>query len=253
MDNKIKKIIAAVLSVAVVSSIAVLLAGCGGGDKSSSKSDSSTVSTTKKESSAASKTNGQDSANSSQASQGSQTDQSSQDAQGSQSSQSSQTSDGGDSSAAPTVGNDGYIDESTAIANVRALAGTGAQILNYYKGYAPDGIEAWVVTVQPVTREGGAETVTYYSGYQFCYPETSSDGSGSDDQGQEGDDGYIDESTAIANVKALAGTGAQILGSYKGYAPDGTLAWVITVQPVTRDGGDETVTYYSGYQFCYHE
>lgn len=142
---------------------------------------------------------------------------------------------------------DGYIDEETAIANVRQLAGSGAQIISTEKGYSPDGIKAWIIVVTPVTTGDGPETVTYYSGNQFCYPENTSDSTQSDDS----DDGYIDEATAIANVKQLAGSGAQIISSEKGYSPDGIKAWVIVVAPVTTEDGPETVTYYSGEQFCY--
>lgn len=142
---------------------------------------------------------------------------------------------------------DGYIDEETAIANVRQLAGTGAQIISTEKGYSPDGIKAWIIVVAPVTTGDGPETVTYYSGNQFCYPENTSDSTQSDDS----DDGYIDEATAIANVKQLAGSGAQIISSEKGYSPDGIKAWVVVVAPVTTEDGPETVTYYSGSEFCY--
>ena len=62
----------------------------------------------------------------------------------------------------------------------------------------------------------------------------------------------VDEATAIANVKELVGSGAQIISSTKGTAPDtGFACWVIVVAPVTNGNGPETVTYYSGYQFCY--
>lgn len=142
---------------------------------------------------------------------------------------------------------DGYIDEETAIANVRQLAGSGAQIISTEKGYSPDGIKAWIIVVAPVTTGDGPETVTYYSGNQFCYPENTSDSTQSDDS----DDGYIDEATAIANVKQLAGSGAQIVSTEKGYSPDGIKAWVIVVAPVTTEDGPDTVTYYSGEQFCY--
>lgn len=62
------------------------------------------------------------------------------------------------------------IDKATAIANVKELVGTGAQILSCEKGNAPDtGFRCWVIEVAPVTNGNGPEKVTYYSGYQFCY------------------------------------------------------------------------------------
>lgn len=63
------------------------------------------------------------------------------------------------------------IDRETAIANVRELVGSGAQILSCEKGAAPDtGFACWVIEVVPVTKDNGPDKVTYYSGYQFCYP-----------------------------------------------------------------------------------
>ena len=94
--------------------------------------------------------------------------------------------------------------------------------------------------------------MTYYSGYQFCYPETAS-GNNNDSDNSDGSDGYIDEQTAIANVKQQAGSGATIVSSTKGYTPDGLKAWVIVVQPITNTDSTDTVTYYSGFQFCYPE
>ena len=62
------------------------------------------------------------------------------------------------------------IDRATAIANVRELVGSGAQILSCEKGAAPDtGFACWVIEVVPVTKDNGPDKVTYYSGYQFCY------------------------------------------------------------------------------------
>ena len=112
---------------------------------------------------------------------------------------------------------DGYIDEATAIANV----------------------------------SDGPETVTYYSGYQFCYPETSYRDNDTDTNTDIDSDGYIDQATAIANVKQQVGSGAEIISSEKGYTPEGWAAWVIVVAPVTASDNPETVTFYSGYQFCY--
>ena len=146
---------------------------------------------------------------------------------------------------------DGYISQSLAVENVKAIAGSGAQILDIYKGTSPEGFKAWVITVAPVTTSDGPESVTYYSGYQFCYAENyeTLDTDTSDTEFDE--DGYISESLAITNVKMIAGYGAQILDSYKGTSPEGFKAWVVTVAPITTADGPESVTYYSGYQFCY--
>ena len=73
----------------------------------------------------------------------------------------------------------------------------------------------------------------------------------SDSDSESDSDGYIDEATAIANVRSLVGSGAEIISSEKGYTPEGWAAWVIVVAPVTASDNPETVTFYSGYQFCY--
>jgi len=77
------------------------------------------------------------------------------------------------------VSEDVGIDEATAIGNVRQQVGSGAEILSCTKGYSPDGIRCWVIAVAPITNGTGPDTVIYYSGYQFCYPDdTAAAGSG---------------------------------------------------------------------------
>ena len=60
----------------------------------------------------------------------------------------------------------------------------GAQILSCEKGAAPDtGFACWVIEVVPVTKDNGPDKVTYYSGYQFCYPyNNASEATASDGQ-----------------------------------------------------------------------
>ena len=138
------------------------------------------------------------------------------------------------------------ISESEAIKNVKKQAGSGAQIVSSYQGTTPDGLPAWVVTVTPVSDSNDTGNVTYYSGYQFCYPAQNS----AETADKAGDVG-ISESEAIKNVKKQAGSGAQIVSSYQGTTPDGMPAWVVTVTPVSDSNDTGNVTYYSGYQFCY--
>lgn len=149
-----------------------------------------------------------------------------------------------------TEGEDGYIDEAAAIDKVREQAGADAQIISSYKGYSPEGYEAWVITVQPVTTADGPELVTYFSGYLFCYPDTSGNYAV---ENVADPNGYIDKNAAIENVRNQVGSGAEIISCEAGYSPDGIPAWVIVVAPVTTADGPETVTYYSGYLFCYPE
>ena len=138
---------------------------------------------------------------------------------------------------------DGYIDQQTAIANVKQQAGSGAQIISCEKGTSPDGAPCYVVVVAPVTASEEATTVTYYSGYLFCYAE--------DAASNADPDVYIDEQTAIANVKQQAGSGAQIISCEKGTSPDGAACYVVVVAPITASEEAVYDTYYSGYQFCY--
>lgn len=222
MKHICKKALTIVFAVLIISATGILLTGCGEEKKNPEPTTATTAETAKETTAAVEQ----------------QTDSA------------AQTTDdnGAQSSDNPaTEGSDGYIDEATAITNVRELVGSGAQIISSEKGYTPEGWAAWIIVVAPVTTSDGPETVTYYSGYQFCYPAASED-TGSD---SDTDDGYIDEATAIANVKWLEGSGAQIISSEKGHTPEGWAAWIIVVAPVTTSDGPETVTYYSGYQFCY--
>ena len=134
------------------------------------------------------------------------------------------------------------IDETTAISNVKKQVGSGAKIISCTKGYDLNGLGCWVVVVAPITNGTGSETVTYYSGYQFCYCDTKSS-----DNINVG----IDEATAVSNVKKQVGSGATIISCTKGYDLNGLGCWVVVVAPVTNGTSPETVTYYSGYQFCY--
>lgn len=232
MKQTIKKSLAIIFAALITSATAAMLTGCGGDNKESNSAATTVAATT------VAKTTGSNG----QSSNANQT-------QGNQNSQSAESngSDNGSSSQS----DDGYIDQQTAIANVKQQAGSGATIISSTKGYAPDGLKAWIIVVQPVTNNDSTDTVTYYSGYQFCYPETASGNNDSDNS--DDSDGYIDEQTAISNVKQQAGSGATIVSAAKGYSPDGLKAWVIVVQPVTNTDSTDTVTYYSGYQFCYPE
>ena len=140
-----------------------------------------------------------------------------------------------------------YLDKGEAIANVRQQAGSGAQIIDAYQGYTPEGYEAWVITVAPVSSSEDAENVTYYCNRFFCY---AADSYNSEDDNQN-DDEYLSREEAIANVKQQAGSGAKIIDAYKGYTPDGDEAWVITVTPVSASEDAENVTYYCNRFFCY--
>ena len=62
----------------------------------------------------------------------------------------------------------------------------------------------------------------------------------------------VDKETAIANVKELIGSDAQIISCEKGVSLEGFKCWEIIAAPAANDLGlPEKVTFYSGYQFCY--
>ena len=110
---------------------------------------------------------------------------------------------GGDSNINATADNDGCIDRQSAIANVKKQAGSGAEIADCRKGYTPDGLAAWIVTVIPVTNGNGSDTVTYYSGYQFCYAASNED-SDNNPTLTDDEDGYISKSEAINLMRKKA-------------------------------------------------
>ncbi|MBQ7503769.1 MAG: hypothetical protein IJT79_00410 [Ruminococcus sp.] len=221
MSKIIKKASVLLLALVMVLSIAVMAAGCGEKDKKTSSKAKATT-------------------------------QAVETSEESSSAEETQAQDNDD--------DDGYIDEQSAIAKVREQAGTGAGIDSYYKGTAPDGKKAWVVTVIPVTTNDGPTSVIYYVNADFCYTETttadnpdsdSDSSNSSSSKSSESSGSYIDRDTAIATVKQQAGSGATVKGAVKGTAPDGKKAWVVTVEPITNGQGPDTVTYYVNDGFCY--
>ncbi len=246
MKSYRKAIVSVILAAAVITGTAAL-SGCGNGDKD--KAATTVPSTTKAAATTAAKTT----AANSNAGNAESSDAQSENSQADGNAESSDSNNSADNNA----GNNGnYIDRADAVAAVKAQAGSGAQILDVQQGYTPDGIEAWVITVAPVSNSDENKTVTYYSGYQFCYSNESSievSKAESSASSSADDSNYIDRADAVAAVKAQAGSGAEILDVQQGYTPDGIEAWVITVAPISNSDENKTVTYYSGYQFCYAE
>ena len=219
---KTTKIIALVLAALIAIASCVLLTGCGKDKKTDKKDDvKETVAATAAPAATQAEDDDEDTPEASEA----------------------------DETPAPTapaaVDEEGYIDQATAVANVRQQAGTGAQIISVEKGTSPDGEKCWVVVVAPVTTEDGPDTVTYYSGYLFCYAEGVE--LGSEETAEIG----VDQQTAVANVRQQVGTGAQIVSVEEGTSPDGVPCYVVVVAPVTTSEEEVYETYYSGYLFCY--
>ncbi len=246
MKSYRKVIVSVILAAAVITGTAAL-SGCGNGDKD--KAATTVPSTTKAAATTAAKTT----AANSNAGNAESSDAQSENSQADGNAELSDSNNSADNNAG---NNSNYIDRADAVAAVKAQAGSGAQILDVQQGYTPDGIEAWVITVAPVSNSDENKTVTYYSGYQFCYSNESSievSKAESSASSSADDSNYIDRADAVAAVKAQAGSGAEILDVQQGYTPDGIEAWVITVAPVSNSDENKTVIYYSGYQFCYAE
>ena len=218
---KIKTIIAAFLAVSVVAATGAIMTGCGG---NSNKTDATAATTVAATTAAATTAKAQTSESSqTQAETGSQSDKASESNNG--------------------IG----ISRDEAVANVKKQAGTAAQVISVEEGADPDGLPCYVVEVSVVTTDEEAKTVTYYSGYQFCYADNYRDADNGDSSGNIG----ITEEEAVANVKKQAGTGAEIISVEEGVNPDGLPCYIVVVSPITKTEEATTVTYYSGYLFCY--
>ncbi len=139
-----------------------------------------------------------------------------------------------------------------AISNVKKQTGSGAEILNYYKGYNPTIADspAWVIEVSLISASEEAVTDTYYVDQFQCFSQSSID---SEDDGDITDDEYahISYSEAVTTVKRQAGSGAEILDVVKGEDPEGVECWLVTVMPVSRDDDVESVTYAVNSNQCY--
>ncbi len=243
---KIKAILTSIVAISVISATVAMMTGCGEQNEDSSAT-STTAGTTaaKKVATTAAATTAATGgkSDSSSANSGNSQDKSSQSSSGSVS-----NNNNSNDNSSSNIG----ISYAEAISNVEAQAGSDAQIVNAVEGKSPDGWACWVVTVLPSSDSGNNETVTYYSGYLFCYSENYQ-GANNNSGNSENNGIAISYDDAINNVKLQAGSGAQILSAVEGKSPEGFPCWVVTVSPVSKSGDNETVTYYSGYQFCYAE
>ena len=124
-------------------------------------------------------------------------------------------------------------------------SGSGASIYGCYQGYMPDGnggnTQAWIVTVL----DADGSTRTYYCGFPFCIPvddPVSSD--------TESDFANISEDKARSLVLERLGDGAEITGVSQGTMPNGdggtVDAWIVTA----TDADGNSHSYYCGFPFC---
>lgn len=132
------------------------------------------------------------------------------------------------------------VDRATAVSNVKELAGSGANIVSVTEGTSPEGFRCWVVVVEPVTTENGPKTVTYYSGYQFCYPDKNSDTDG-DQNPMMNYIGNYSNGRAIMNVSCIGTDQASIKITWSGNAADSSV-WTMSGN-VTTTPEAVTVTY----------
>jgi len=145
------------------------------------------------------------------------------------------------------------ISRSKAIAQVKQMAGSGAEIVSAYEGYTTDGLEAWVVSVMPITNDYSDDLVTYYVSLSFCYSDRVDRINSSSQDDDDNLYANITENSAIAEVRKQVGSGAEIVSSYEGYSPEGYEAWVVTVLPISKDDDSSTITYYVSSTFCYSD
>ena len=171
---KIKTILTAILAVSVVSATTVMMTGCGE-QKGNASATATTAETTVARSTASSDKGGQSQDGGSQSN-----DSNSQ-------SQENSAESSADSMSDDNSSNDIGISYDDAIANVKAQAGSGAQILSAVEGKSPDGYHCWVVTVSPVSKSDDSEKVTYYSGYLFCYADNYQDAQVSAENSEDND------------------------------------------------------------------
>ena len=131
-----------------------------------------------------------------------------------------------------------------AIEKAAELYGDGDwRVESFEKTTDPDGIACYYIGVVNYANPHSPTYHFYTDGQFFCY----------EDEGGDDSDIYISKEDALAKVKSQAGSGAEIIDAYKGYTPNGTQAWVVTVSPITASEEAVTVTYYVGDHFCYAE
>lgn len=144
-------------------------------------------------------------------------------------------------------GNSIGITSDEAIANVRNQVGSDAEILSCVEGTTPNA-ESFPCYVIDVMLSSGT-TLTYYSGYQFCYTTEEVIPDLSVEIGDDSEIG-ISETNAISNVRSFVGESAEIVSITQGTAYEGP-CYVITVSVQNDNGEFVNETYYSGYLFCY--
>lgn len=175
-----KRILTAVLAGVIVASVCMTMASCGG-SKESSKASTTAPTTTAPATTAAATTVAASAQASAQASgEVSNALQSSIANQGSEYYQPATNYQGGN---IPEDKVYGGVWEQVAIQNALSVAGDQeAIVVGDYPGYAPDGLECWVVTVK---KSDGTYAV-YYSGFQFCYPDTSGNANTNNESSSQG-------------------------------------------------------------------
>ena len=132
------------------------------------------------------------------------------------------------------------IDRETAVSHVKELAGSGANIVSVTEGTSLEGFKCWVVVVEPVTTENGPDRVTYYSGYQFCYPDNRVQADGQQNPLMNYIGNYSN-GRAIMYVSCIGTDQASIVITWSGNAADSSV-WTMSGN-VTATNEAVTVTY----------
>lgn len=229
---KTSRIIALTLAVVIAVSAFAMLSGCGKGDTAATTAAPTvkpTVAATTAATAAA-----QDGAQNSSAQNSSAQDNNAQ---------AQQDATSGDS-------NEIGISREEAIANVKKQEGSGAQIISCEEGTSPEGFRCYVIVVSPISASEEVKTVTYYSGYLFCYSEEEYDPDQASKYDPDSEVG-ISETDAISSVRSQVGDAAEIVSIEQGTSSEGFSCYVIVVSVQSDNGEFVNETYYAGYQFCY--
>ena len=143
--------------------------------------------------------------------------------------------------------------EQSAIEEAISRIGGEYMCVGTEKGVAPDGLDAWIISLRLIDDEN-APVWKCYVGGKFCYLEE-----GAPDPLEAGvdipeDKIYADiwEQYAINEAISRIGDEYMCVGTEKGAAPDGLDAWIVSLRLIDDENAPVWKCYVSG-AFCYLE
>ena len=140
-----------------------------------------------------------------------------------------------------------------AFAKVKSIAGSGSNVMTYFKGFDPHGDESWIFTVEKISTSEEAANEIYYVNSNGC--NSQSDFDAGEVKTETDDEAYagLTYEEAVSLARDKAGSGATVLNVIKDKDPNGEDAWLITVMPVVSTASNQSNTYYVSESFCYME